>query len=65
VLAGPLRVGFALASHVGWWIVAGCGLVVLVVGLITTGPWAQGTADRVAAQLRPGPAASEAEPARN
>lgn len=62
VLAGPLRVGFAQASHVGWWLVAGCGLAVLVVGLITTGPWARRTAERVAAEFRPGPAGSEVEP---
>ncbi|HXP22282.1 MAG TPA: MFS transporter [Streptosporangiaceae bacterium] len=63
VLAGPLRAGFAQASHVGWWLVAGCGLAVLVVGLITTGQWARRTADRVAAEFQPGPAGSEVEPA--
>jgi len=63
VLAGPLRAGFAQASHVGWWLVAGCGLAVLVVGLITTGQWARRTADRVAAEFQPGPVGSEVEPA--
>ena len=28
--------GFAQASHVGWWIVAGCGLAVVAVGLVST-----------------------------
>ncbi len=28
---------------------AGCGLAVLTIGLITTGPWARHTADLVAA----------------
>jgi hypothetical protein len=47
-LHGPLRTGLALASHTGWWVIAGCGLAVLIVGLVTTGRWARGTADRTA-----------------
>jgi EmrB/QacA subfamily drug resistance transporter len=60
-LSGPLRAGFAQASHVGWWLVAGCGLVVLMVGLITTGSWARRTAEQVATTFRPG-RADEAVP---
>jgi EmrB/QacA subfamily drug resistance transporter len=41
---GSTAGGFAAASHVGWWIVFGCGLGVLAVGLLTTGRWARGTA---------------------
>jgi EmrB/QacA subfamily drug resistance transporter len=41
---GPTAAGFAAASHVGWWIVFGCGLGVLALGLLTTGRWARGTA---------------------
>jgi EmrB/QacA subfamily drug resistance transporter len=52
-LHGPLRLGFAEASHVGWWIIAGCGVAILIVGLITSGPWAAGTAERTAARLIP------------
>ncbi len=52
-MTGPLRTGFAAASHVGWWIVAGCGAVVLGVGLLTSGRWARRTAERTAAQLQP------------
>ena len=37
---GLLRAGFAQASHVGWWIIAGCGAAVLLLGLVTTGRWA-------------------------
>jgi EmrB/QacA subfamily drug resistance transporter len=48
-LGGPLRTGFSRASHPAWWIVAGCGLVVLGVGVLTTGRWAVGTAERTAA----------------
>ena len=51
VMAGPLRTGFAAASHLGWWIITGCGLMVLTVGLLTTGPWARQTAARTASRL--------------
>ena len=50
-LHGPLRPGFASASHVGWWIIAGCGAATALVGLVSTGRWAQQTAERTAAQM--------------
>ena len=53
---GPLVTGFAAASHGGWWIVFGCGLAVLLLGFVTTGRWARGTAERTAAALPPAPA---------
>jgi MFS family permease len=40
--------GFAQASHVGWWIMAGLGVAVLVLGLVTTGRWARSTIERAA-----------------
>ena len=52
-LHGPLRLGFADASHVGWWILAGCGVAILLLGLATSGRWARGTAERTAARLMP------------
>jgi hypothetical protein len=52
-LAGPLRTGLPLASHVGWWIVTGCGGAVLVLGLVSSGTWARGTAQRTADLLMP------------
>jgi EmrB/QacA subfamily drug resistance transporter len=52
-LHGPLRLGFADASRVGWWIITACGVAILVVGLVTTGRWARGTAERTAASLMP------------
>ena len=52
-LHGSLRMGFAEASHVGWWIIAGCGVAVLLVGLATSGRWARGTAQRTADRLMP------------
>ena len=50
-LAGPLTRGFAQASHVGWWIVIGFGAAVLIIGMITSGRWARGTAARTAERL--------------
>ncbi len=38
--------GFTAASHAGWAVITGCGVAVLVVGLISTGGWALGTAER-------------------
>jgi EmrB/QacA subfamily drug resistance transporter len=58
---------FTTASHAAWAVVAGCGLVVLLLGLLSTGPWARGTAERTAALLttapEEGPDAHELEPA--
>ena len=34
-LRGPVRTGLPAASHPGWWVVSGCGLVVMVLGLLT------------------------------
>lgn len=42
---------FVTAARPGWWILAACGAVVLVLGALTTGPWARGTAERAAARL--------------
>ena len=50
-LHGPFRLGFASASHVGWWIIAGCGAAILLLGLVTSGRWALGTAERAAGLL--------------
>ncbi|HSR86155.1 MAG TPA: MFS transporter [Streptosporangiaceae bacterium] len=52
-LHGPFRVGFASASHVGWWIVTGCGVAVLALGLLASGGWARDTARRTASRLMP------------
>src|SRR6185437_2088612 len=52
-LVGPLRTGFATASHAGWWITAACGVLVLVLGLVSSGSWARGTAQRTAELLMP------------
>ncbi|HUL26384.1 MAG TPA: DHA2 family efflux MFS transporter permease subunit [Streptosporangiaceae bacterium] len=50
-LHGPLRAGFTQASQAGWWVVTGCGAAVLLIGLVTTGRWALGTAARTAERI--------------
>lgn len=53
-MVGPIRTGFVPASHIGWWLLVGCGVAVLTLGVTTTGAWARHTADLVAAEFRPG-----------
>jgi EmrB/QacA subfamily drug resistance transporter len=50
-LIGPLETGFVPAARLCWYIIAGCGLLVLVLGLITTSRWARRTAESVAEDL--------------
>jgi EmrB/QacA subfamily drug resistance transporter len=45
-LHGPLRNDFTAASHPAWMLNAACGLVVLMLGLVTTSPRAIRTAAR-------------------
>lgn len=47
-LHGGIRTGFSAASQPAWWVVAGCGLAVLALGALTTGPRAEGSATRAA-----------------
>jgi EmrB/QacA subfamily drug resistance transporter len=47
------QVGFADASRAGWWVLAGCGAVVLVLGIVATTPWARATARRTAEAINP------------
>ncbi|MER7184198.1 MFS transporter [Streptomyces hyaluromycini] len=42
---------FVSAARPGWWILAGCGLAVLVLGAVTNGRWARATAERAAQRL--------------
>ena len=48
---GSVTEGLAAASHIGWWIMFGCGLAVVVLALVTTGRWARATSSRTAAEL--------------
>ena len=71
--------GLASSSHAVWWLVAGCGVAVVSLGLLSTGSWARETARRCAAllseetdpgapaapdQLPPTPSIEETVPAR-
>jgi EmrB/QacA subfamily drug resistance transporter len=55
---GGLGAGFAgfagltAACRTAWWIIAGCGAAVVVVGNITSGRWARATANRTAERLQ-------------
>lgn len=51
VHASSYRDSFVSAAVPGWWILTGCGLVVLVLGAVTTGSWARRTAERTAERL--------------
>jgi MFS family permease len=51
---GVVTRGFAGATHAGWWVMTGCGALVLVLGLVTTTRWARTTADRTAARFGDG-----------
>ena len=42
-LRGSMHAGFLTAAHAGWWIMAGCGYAVLVLGVISTTRWAHAT----------------------
>ncbi len=49
--SGTLHLG--AASHAGWWVLVGCGMAVLVLGLVVTSAWARATAVRTAHELNP------------
>src|SRR5580698_9266079 len=49
-LHGSMQGGFLTAAHAGWWVMAGCGYAVLVLGVISTTRWARATAVRAGAE---------------
>ncbi len=51
VSTSAYRATFVSAAVPGWWILTGCGAVVLVLGAVTTGSWARRTAERTARRL--------------
>jgi EmrB/QacA subfamily drug resistance transporter len=64
--AGAVKVGagFVGASHAGWWLVAGCGLFIVVLGLASTTEWAKASARRASVELDENAApAAHVEPA--
>ncbi|MFE7170810.1 MFS transporter [Streptomyces sp. NPDC057616] len=52
VAGSSYRSKFVDASVPGWWVLVACGAAVLVLGVVTSGRWARGTAERTADRLR-------------
>ena len=52
-VAGGVNIDFAVASRAGWWVLAGCGAVVLVLGMVVTSQRARASAQRTAEELNP------------
>ena len=44
---------FALASRAGWWVLTGCAVAILLLGVVGTSAWARATAQRTAEALNP------------
>ena len=53
---GSMREGFSAASHLGWAILAVCGLIIMVLGVFTTTPRATRSAEKAAALFPDQPA---------
>ena len=51
--ADPAEI-FGRDGQPGWWIVAACGAIVLILGITTTGRWERRTTAYTAARLRTG-----------
>jgi EmrB/QacA subfamily drug resistance transporter len=54
-ITGPITTGFADASRIGWGVMVGCGIVIIVLGVIGTGAMARATAARTAELFDPTP----------
>jgi EmrB/QacA subfamily drug resistance transporter len=50
---GGLRTELPAASHAAWWVLAGCGVAVLGLGLLSTSARARASARRTAEELNP------------
>jgi EmrB/QacA subfamily drug resistance transporter len=48
---GPFAASFPAASHLGWWIIAGCGVGLVVLAFVTSGTWARRTAAALASTV--------------
>jgi EmrB/QacA subfamily drug resistance transporter len=58
VTSGSFSSGFVGAERVAWWVIAGFGTVVLILGYVTSGRWARRTAELTARRLRRTPVAA-------
>jgi EmrB/QacA subfamily drug resistance transporter len=54
-LSGTIGVGFATATHAGWWIIVALGVLIVIGGLLSTSAWAEQTARRTAESFREQP----------
>jgi MFS family permease len=52
-VTGGVQLNFAVASRAGWWVLAGCGAVVLALGMVVTSQRARASAQRTATELNP------------
>ena len=50
--SSPYQDVFVAAARPGWWIITACGVLVLILGALTSGSWARRTAERTALQLQ-------------
>jgi EmrB/QacA subfamily drug resistance transporter len=48
LVGGVASSHFAASTHVGWWLLTGCGSLVFLLGMISTTPWARSTATSTA-----------------
>jgi EmrB/QacA subfamily drug resistance transporter len=62
-LSGSMRTEFTHASHGAWWLLAGCGYLVLVLAFVATSKWASWTASKTAITF--GPAVDRRQNARD
>ena len=53
-ISGAIGAGFAAATHSAWWVCVVLGVLILVLGLLTTTAWAERTARDTAERLRDG-----------
>jgi len=61
-MRGSIPAGFVRAAHAGWWILAGCGYVVLLLGLVCTTRWARRHRGQTATDLLYEPAVRRRPP---
>ena len=51
VLQGPVATGLPGASHAGWWLMVGAGVLLAGLAVVVTTPGARRSSERVAAAL--------------